>query len=548
MESDWFQVVIDGYHDHLGRAFFQVNPSGVKFDALGTGNSNPDASWDGIWETATSIDSLGWSAEIRIPYSQLRFSRQEVQVWGLQVRRFIQRSQEQDQWSFWKKTDIAGPARFGHLEGLRIPGVPRHLEVVPYVVGRSRHARPDQPGDPFNDGSRQDARIGGDVKALLTSNLTLNLTLNPDFGQVEVGRVQTAGVPDFTREVEPLTNYFVGRTTRDFKNGDVVLGGIATSVLRRLDDPALGDRLNRHAEAVCSDLVVNWDKKTYSFLAAAELSNIDGSPAAILRSQRSSARYYQRPDRKFSNGCFLSGCYDPTATSLQGLAGYARIAKDGGAFNWETSINTRTPGFEVNDIGFLSRADYIWQNANIQYIWTVPTSWYRYAYYAVGGQQQWTYDGDLNDRQAQLAIGGQTLNFYTANLFLIARPRVLDDRALRGGPVVSRPAQKVLSLNVSTDSRKSVVANMSQQYARNEEGGFSSSVSTSARVKPASSVSISFGPSYFLSTGVDQYVTSVDDPTNTAFYGRRYVLSSLTQKTLSLDTRLNVTFTPNATL
>ena len=652
MESDWFQIVIDGYHDHLGRAFFQVNPSGVKFDALGTGNSNPDASWDGIWETATSIDSLGWSAELRIPFSQLRFSQQKEQVWGLQVRRFIQRSQEQDQWSFWKKTDIAGPSRFGHLEGLRIAAVPRHVEVVPYVVGRSRYVRPDQAGDPFNDGSRLDARIGGDVKALLTSNLTLNLTLNPDFGQVEVdpasvnlsafetffsekrpffvadagifdfgnfncyfcsnvssiesfysrrigrapqgadlaynagqyadvpdnstilgaakitgrtqngltvglldavtrqenGRVQTPGIPEFTKEVEPLTNYFVGRTTRDFRDGDIVLGGIATSVLRRLDDPALGDRLNKHAEALGSDLVVIWDRKTYSFLAAAELSNIDGSPAAILRSQRSSARYYQRPDRKFSHGCFWSGCYDPAATSMQGLAGYARIAKDGGAFNWETSINTRTPGFEVNDISFLSRADYIWQQGNIQYNWTVPTSWYRYAYYTFGGQQQWTYDGDLNDRQAQLALGMQSLNFYSANLFVIARPRVLDDRALRGGPVVSRPAQKVVSLNLSTDSRMAVVANLSQQYARNEEGGFSSSLSSSARLKPASNVSISFGPSYFLSTGVGQYVTSVDDATNTAFYGRRYVLSSLTQKTLSLDTRLNVTFTPNATL
>ena len=652
MESDWFQVVIDGYHDHLGRAFFQVNPSGVKFDALGAGNSNPDASWDGIWETATSIDSLGWSAEMRIPFSQLRFSRQEVQVWGLQVRRFIQRSQEQDQWSFWKKTDPGGPSRFGHLVGLRIPGVSRHVEVVPYVVGRSRHVRPDQPGDPFNDGSRQDARVGGDVKALLTSNLTLNLTLNPDFGQVEVdpasvnlsafetffsekrpffvadagifdfgnfncyfcsnvssiesfysrrigrapqgadlaynagqyadvpdnstilgaakitgrtesgltvglldavtrketGRVQTPGIPEFTREVEPLTNYFVGRTTRDFRNGDIVLGGIATSVLRRLDDPALADRLNKHAEAIGSDLVVNWDKKTYSFLAAAELSNIDGTPAAVLRSQRSSARYYQRPDRKFAHGCFLSGCFDPTATSMQGLAGYARVAKDGGAFNWETSINTRTPGFEVNDISFLSRADYIWQNANVQYIWTVPTSWYRFLYYTVGGQQQFTYDGDLNDRQAQLALGGQTLGFANANLFLIYRPRVLDDRALRGGPVVSRPTQKVVSLNLSSDSRKPLVAYLSQQYARNEEGGFSSNISPTARIKPASNVSISFGPSYFLSTGVGQYVTSVDDATNTAFYGRRYVLSSLTQKTLSLDTRLNVTFTPNATL
>ncbi|MEO8620668.1 MAG: DUF5916 domain-containing protein [bacterium] len=481
MESDWFQVVIDGYHDHLGRAFFQVNPSGVKFDALGIGGSNPDDSWDPIWEVATSIDAQGWSAELRIPYSQLRFSQQEVQTWGLQVRRFIQRTQEQDQWSFWKKTDIGGPSRFGHLDGLRIAHVPRHVEVVPYVVGRARYVQPGQPGDPFNSGNQKDTRVGGDVKALLTSNLTLNLTLNPDFGQVEVdpasvnlsafetffsekrpffvadagifdfgnfncyfcsnvssiesfysrrigrspqgadlaanagqfadipenstilgaakitgrtkngltiglldavtrkesARVLTPGTPEFTREVEPLTNYFVGRATRDFSGGDLVIGGIATSVVRQLDDAALTDRLNRHAESVGADMVLSWDKKTYSFIATTELSNIDGSPSAILRAQRSSARYYQRPDRKFANGCFLSGCLNPSATSMQGLAGYARIAKDGGAFNWETSINTRTPGFEVNDIAFLSRADYIWQQGNVQYTWTVPTSWYR---------------------------------------------------------------------------------------------------------------------------------------------------------------------------
>ncbi len=397
MESDWFQLAIDGYHDHLGRALFQVNPSGVKFDALGSGSSNPDPSWDPVWEVATSVDAGGWTAEMRIPYSQLRFSQTEVQTWGLQVRRFIQRSQEQDQWSFWTKTEIAGPSRFGHLEGLRIASVPRHVEVVPYVVGRARYVQPSQPGDPFNNGQRKDTRVGGDVKALLTSNLTLNLTLNPDFGQVEVdpasvnlsafetffeekrpffvadagifdfgtancffcstlssmesfysrrigrspqgadlaanagqfadipenstilgaakrtgrtgsgvtvglldavtreerARISSTDIPQFTRSVEPLTNYFVGRTTRDFRGGDVVIGGIASSVVRSLRDSALAQRLNQHSEAVGADLVVNWDKKTYTFLASTELSSISGSPAALLRAQRSSARYYQ---------------------------------------------------------------------------------------------------------------------------------------------------------------------------------------------------------------------------------------------------------------
>ena len=641
-----------GEADHLGFAVFQVNPSGVKYDALGIGGSNPDPSWDPIWEVATSIDAQGWSAEMRIPYSQLRFSRQDVQTWGLQIRRFIQRTQEQDQWSFWKKTDVGGPSRFGHLEGLHIAHLPRQVEVVPYVVGRARYVQPDQPGDPFNTGRQKDARIGGDVKALLTSNLTLNATLNPDFGQVEVdpasvnlsafetlfdekrpffvadagvfdfgnfsclfctnvysveafysrriGRVPqgadlaanagqyadipenstilgagkitgrtsnglTVGlldavtdkesarvigpgaIPEFTLEVEPLTNYFVGRAKHEFGEGNLVVGGIATSVLRRLDDDSLRNRLNSHAEALGTDMTLQWDNRNYSLLATAEVSNIEGAPTAILRAERSSARYYQRPDRKFLHGCFLSGCYDSTATSMRGLAAYTRIAKDGGNFNWETSINARTPGFEVNDIAYLALSDYIWQNANINYNWTIPTSWYRNLNVGVGGQQQWNFDGDLNDRQGQFFLGGQTPQFWQWQSFVLYRPRVFDDRLLRGGPVATRPAQVVVSSFVQTDPRSSIVLTSNPTFSRNEEGGFGSNVSVSARFKPASNVSLSFGPSYNLTKGVQQYVASFSDSTNTAFYGERYVLSSLTQKTLSLDTRFSFTFTPAST-
>ncbi|MBC7788718.1 MAG: carbohydrate binding family 9 domain-containing protein [Anaerolineae bacterium] len=181
-DSDWFHVVIDSYHDHLGRAFFEVNPSSVKFDALGQGGSNPDASWDPIWEAVAQIDSLGWTAEMRIPLSQLRFSRDSVQTWGLQIRRFVNRLNEQTQWAHWGKTEAGGPARFGHLEGIRIGTRARQLEVLPYVVARSKFVRPSDPNDPFQDRSEYATRIGGDVKYLLTSNLTLDATINPDFG------------------------------------------------------------------------------------------------------------------------------------------------------------------------------------------------------------------------------------------------------------------------------------------------------------------------------------------------------------------------------
>ncbi|MDB4881733.1 MAG: hypothetical protein JWL95_499 [Gemmatimonadetes bacterium] len=654
-ESDWFHVVIDGYHDHLGRAFFEVNPAGVKFDALGVGGSNPDESWDPIWEVATKIDSLGWTAEMRIPYSQLRFSRQEVQTWGLQIRRFMQRSHEQDQWAFWKKTEVGGPSRFGHLEGVRIAGVPKHLELLPYAVARSRHVRPASPNDPFNDGSVQDMRLGGDVRALLTSNLTLDATINPDFGQVEVdpatvnlsafetffeekrpffvagsgifdfgaancffcsnfnsiesfysrriGRAPQGGslasgafvdVPEnstilgaakitgrtsagvtigllnattrremanvvaadgsrFKQAVEPLTNYFVGRAKKDFRDGDLVVGGIATSVVRRLDDVQLRDRLSSHAEAVGGDLVMQWDKKNYSLFASAELSNVTGDSAAMLRVQRSSARYYQRPDRTFRStgllgGRFFDGFYQPGATNVRGLGTYVRVGKDGGNFNWEAQVNARTPGFEVNDISFLSRADYVQQVYNVAYNWTVPTHWYRDFAYVVGGQQSQNFDGDLTNRDVHFYLQSQTPQFWRWSMFELHNFQTYDDRALRGGPVAVQPSGDVVLLNVNSDSRRSVVVGATPRFQRNAEGGFQSQITTSVRWKPVSNVSLSLGPSYTLARAAQQYVTSVSDPTNTAFYGSRYVLSTLAQKTLSLDTRVAMTFSPTSTL
>ncbi|HEV8215607.1 MAG TPA: DUF5916 domain-containing protein, partial [Gemmatimonadaceae bacterium] len=184
-DSDFLELVIDAYHDHLSRAFFDLNPSGSKNDYIGIGTSCCDNSWDPVWEAATHIDEDGWTAEIRIPFSQLRFSRDSVQTWGLQVRRFIKRTNEQDQWSWWGKTESGGPSRFGHLAGLRMPSSSSGLELLPYVVSKSSSVA-SVPNDPFNTHGRPAMRAGLDLKNRLTSNLTLDATFNPDFGQVEV--------------------------------------------------------------------------------------------------------------------------------------------------------------------------------------------------------------------------------------------------------------------------------------------------------------------------------------------------------------------------
>src|SRR3984893_3326917 len=180
LTSDRISLVFDTFRDKNSRTWFELNPAGVKGD-----HQNNDDSYDPVWEGATSIDSLGWTAEFRIPFSQLRFSRASEQVWGMQIWRNIDRRNEQDMWAFWRNNEYGGPAYFGTLEGIKVSSQPRQEEVVPYVTTRSKLALP-QPGDPYHSSNDMRYRAGGDLKVNLTSNLTLDATVNPDFGQVEV--------------------------------------------------------------------------------------------------------------------------------------------------------------------------------------------------------------------------------------------------------------------------------------------------------------------------------------------------------------------------
>ena len=185
-ECDLLQIVFDTFHDHLGRTTFIVNPAGVKGDQLGLGGANPDESWDPVWEAATTMDSLGWTAELRIPLSQLRFPREPTQTWGLQIWRGLHRRNEFSMWSFWPANESGGPAFFGHLEGLALEASPEKGEILPYVVASDARLASADPDSPFYRSDDLNGRVGADVKLLLTSNLTLTGTLNPDFGQVEV--------------------------------------------------------------------------------------------------------------------------------------------------------------------------------------------------------------------------------------------------------------------------------------------------------------------------------------------------------------------------
>jgi len=177
LTSDRIALVFDTFRDKNSRNWFELNPDGVKGD-----HQNGDPSYDPVWEGASRIDSLGWTAEFRIPFSQLRFSRETDQVWGMQVWREVNRRAEQDMWAFWRSNEYGGPAYFGTLEGIKLGSQPRQMELVPYATTRSKLERA-RPGDPFHSNTEMTYRAGGDLKVNLTSNLTLDATVNPDSGR-----------------------------------------------------------------------------------------------------------------------------------------------------------------------------------------------------------------------------------------------------------------------------------------------------------------------------------------------------------------------------
>jgi hypothetical protein len=185
VESDWFDVGFDPYHDRRSGYYFGVNPFGSIEDGTLSNDEDIDATWDGIWESAARIDDQGWTVEIRIPFDQLRFRRRDVQVWGVNFERVIKRKNEEDQFAWVPKEQSGLVSRFADLTGLTGIAAGRRLEISPFALSQA-NVHPEEPGNPFRTGSAFGGNAGFDLKGGLSSNLTLNLSVNPDFGQVEV--------------------------------------------------------------------------------------------------------------------------------------------------------------------------------------------------------------------------------------------------------------------------------------------------------------------------------------------------------------------------
>jgi hypothetical protein len=204
-ETDCFICSLDPYHDHRSGNYFGVSAGGARYDGVRYNDSWSDDSWDGVWEGKATRDSLGWTAELKIPFSQLRFHPQDSMTWGINFKRHISRRAEDDLLAFTPKNGSGFVSRFWHLEGLtKIPAA-HHVEFLPYVRTRAE-AKPVASGDPLNKKHDYGIAAGADAKIGIGSNLILDATVNPDFGQVEVDPavVNLTDVETYYQEKRPF--------------------------------------------------------------------------------------------------------------------------------------------------------------------------------------------------------------------------------------------------------------------------------------------------------------------------------------------------------
>ena len=633
--SDWVHVVIDSYHDRRNGFRFSVNPKGVKKDVLHSDDRSEDINWDAVWEVGTSEDSLGWVAEYRIPFSQLRFGgapKGSERLWGLHLQRDIARRSERATWAPWKPQDAGFISFAGDLKGLVDLPTPRHLEVMPYVSAKLDRA-PGDKSNPFYSLNDFKQSVGADLKYGLPGGLTLTGTVNPDFGQVEVdpavvnlsafesffpekrpffiegasifnlGRVRggpgygsqqifysrrigrppqrfangdyvdapdastilgaakvtgkagawTVGLLDAvtskeeariidadgnrtTTPVEPATNYFVSRIRRDFNQGKTIISGGGTAVNRDLGDPVFKDLLRSHAYVGALDFEHQWSNRVWALTGALAGSTIAGSKQVMTNAQTSSARYYQRPDADYLE-------LDTERETLNGSSIVLGLNKSG-AWSMGATAKQISPGYEVNDLGFMGRVDYRNFGLSGSYTDNTPGKHFRDWYTSIGTNHAFNFGGDRIWTSIFTNASATFKNLWYFGGGTEYDPGAFDDRLTRGGPVGKQPTQYGGYFYGGSDSRKPIAFYWNLNYYGDVAGGYSKGFYPQVDIRPSTSVlvSISPGASYYHNT--IQFVRSVVDPLATETYGRRYLFANLRQTTLSATTRVAWTLTP----
>jgi hypothetical protein len=337
--------------------------------------------------------------------------------------------------------------------------------------------------------------------------------------------------------VEPMTNYVVGRVQKDFNEGGTIVGGIFTAANRSIRDEYLRF-LNTAAYTGGVDLLHYWRDKEYFVSAELIGSHIKGDRTAITALEMSSARYYQRPD---ASGLRL----DTLAGSLNGTGGRVSIGKASkGYWRYSTEFLWRSPGLELNDLGYMQTADVIEQENSLSYSITEPVSLFKA--FSIGASQynNWDFAGDYLSSNAGLSLYAGFLNNWTFTSGVSYVTPSLDVRILRGGFALRMPSKFDVNFTLKSDDSRPLffTAGLGLQSWQDDDAHLLS-LQTGVSVRPINTLSLSFNAEYSANTDNLQYV-SVLEYGNTA----RYILGKIVQHTLGVTFRIDWNISPELSI
>ena len=354
-EGDWVEINIDSYHDKRSGFSFTSSVSGVKGDEFISNNGdNWDGSWNPIWYLSTNIDEEGWTAEVKIQFSQLKFGNDKEQIWGIQVQRRFFRAEER---STWQRIPLDSPgwvSEFGELHGLKDIEAQKQIEIQPYSASQL-NTYPEEKGNPFRDGKDTKLSAGLDAKIGITNDLTLDLTVNPDFGQVDADPAQIAldGFQIFFEERRPFfvenKNIFNFRFADNPDNlfysrriGRNPQGRVSLSENEYVDQPKYSTILG--AAKFSGKTKTGWSLGVLESVTDNEYAEIDNNGSRREQIVEPLTNYFVgRAQKDFNNrNSFIGGIFTATNRNLRGdELNYLRKAAYTGGIDFQHNWKNR---------------------------------------------------------------------------------------------------------------------------------------------------------------------------------------------------------------
>jgi len=579
--SDLVEVDIDSYHDHRTGYTFIVNAAGIQEDDYRYNDGDADIDWNAVWQAEARLTDFGWTAEFKIPFSCLRFNKNDSeQTWGINFIRVIRRKNETATWSPVSPEQQGYISNLGHLTGLKIHDGGGRLEILPYALSSVR-IEPRRPGNP--DGRAYAANSGLDLKYSFARrfNITIDAAFNPDFGQVEVDPavLNLTTYETFYPEKRPFfiegNKYFdtdfslfysrrIGRAPRrypndaayifDFPKTTTILG--AVKAVGKSPEGWVFGAIN----AVTAEEKVRYvDGSGITRTAIVEnLANYNvmrlkkefdgGSSVGIM----STGAHQNGAIPVYSGGVDWTYAFKERSYTWELQAVGSRNENSGWGFNtnfmknsgkhfrWSAGIEKESAKLDLNRLGYIRRGDYQGGWGWLQYRIIGNPSIFKELY------NNWNCWYGFNGDGDRLNCGGN-YNFWmlwgnnwsTGGGVELNGSRY-DDRETRGGPLYKLPPGWGLWGSLGSDYAKKIALSSWFSTGRHRRGRYFSN-GNSLTLKPDDNVSVTIGPSYERTWNQYRWVGIQSDSA-----GSSHVFARLRTEMVDFNLRTLITFDKKA--